>query len=239
MHIGSGTDFQHLSRVSTAMEQAATQVGGSVRSISAGGGLPVPYRDGERPIDLDAYYTVWHATRTRLAQRFGHGVRLEIEPGRYLVAESGYLICEIRAVKQMGQNTFYLVDAGFNNLADRSYTGPTIRWQSRRRRGRPRTVRWDQLWWVGHCVNRAIFSLRKRAGSSHRANCPRPTLATCWSSKTSAPYGFVMSSNYCSKTKCAEVLLDGGRVHGIRARQTLDDLIRGETIPAAQSDHAT
>ena len=48
---------------------------------------------------------------------FGHQSRLEIEPGRYLVAESGYLVTEIRAIKQMGENTFYLVDAGFNNLA--------------------------------------------------------------------------------------------------------------------------
>ena len=46
--------------------------------------------------------------------------RLEIEPGRYLVAESGYLLTELRAVKQMGpENLFYLVDAGFNNLARR------------------------------------------------------------------------------------------------------------------------
>ena len=42
---------------------------------------------------------------------------MEIEPGRYLVAESGFLLAEIRAVKQMGQNTFYLLDAGFNDLA--------------------------------------------------------------------------------------------------------------------------
>src|SRR6185437_4180594 len=56
-------------------------------------------------------------TRKRLEERFGHALSLEIEPGRYLVAESGYLISEIRAIKQMGGNTFYLLDAGFNNLA--------------------------------------------------------------------------------------------------------------------------
>ncbi len=42
---------------------------------------------------------------------------MEIEPGRYLVAESGFLVAEIRAVKRQDDNTFYLVDAGFNNLA--------------------------------------------------------------------------------------------------------------------------
>ena len=58
-----------------------------------------------------------------LAESLGHPIRLEIEPGRYLVAESGYLITEIRAVKQSGKNTFYLVDAGFNNLIRPSMYG--------------------------------------------------------------------------------------------------------------------
>jgi arylamine N-acetyltransferase len=73
----------------------------------------VPYREGQSFIDIAAYFKVWDATRHRLATEFGHEISLEIEPGRFLVAESGYLITEIRAVKRMGGNTFYLVDAGF------------------------------------------------------------------------------------------------------------------------------
>src|SRR6185503_20126182 len=89
-------------------------------SISVGGGLPVSYRekeDSQKLIDLDAYFKLCDATRHRLALQFGHEISLEIEPGRYLSAESGYLISEIRAVKTAGENTFYLLDAGFNNLA--------------------------------------------------------------------------------------------------------------------------
>ena len=52
-----------------------------------------------------------------MEDRFGHAVGLEIEPGRYLVAESGFLVTEIRAVKRQGERWFYLLDAGFNNLA--------------------------------------------------------------------------------------------------------------------------
>ena len=91
--------------------------GRNLRSISAGGGLPTPYREGESYVDLDAYFQLWDATRKRLEEHFGHAVRLEIEPGRYLVAESGYLIAEVRAVKRQAQNLFYMLDAGFNNLA--------------------------------------------------------------------------------------------------------------------------
>ncbi|MBA3482658.1 MAG: diaminopimelate decarboxylase, partial [Pirellulales bacterium] len=117
MHIGSGTDLEHLSQVCGAMEAAAASVGPSIHSISAGGGLPTPYREGDQRVDLAAYFELWNGVRDRLAGKFGHRVSLEIEPGRYLSAESGSLIAEIRAVKQMGDNLFYVLDAGFNNLA--------------------------------------------------------------------------------------------------------------------------
>src|SRR5262245_710219 len=117
MHIGSGTDLAHLAQVCGAMEKAAHTVGRSITTVSAGGGLPTPYREGQTYVDLDQYFKLWDASRKRLQDQFGHKITLEIEPGRYLVAESGYLISEIRAVKQMGGNTFYLLDAGFNNLA--------------------------------------------------------------------------------------------------------------------------
>ena len=67
-------------------------VGSGVHAVSAGGGLPIPYRPDESYVDLDAYFALWNATRKRLEERFGHPVRLEIEPGRYLVAESGFLV---------------------------------------------------------------------------------------------------------------------------------------------------
>ena len=89
MHIGSGTDLEHLRQVCGAMERAALEVGDGIEAISAGGGLPVPYREGESYVDLAEYFSLWDGVRRRLAESFGHAVRLEIEPGRYLVAESG------------------------------------------------------------------------------------------------------------------------------------------------------
>ncbi len=95
LHIGSGTDLEHLSQVCDAMEKLALAAGRSITSISAGGGLPVPYRSGESYVDLDVYFGLWDKTRKWLENAFGHPVHLEIEPGRYLVAESGYLVSEI------------------------------------------------------------------------------------------------------------------------------------------------
>ena len=81
-------------------------------------GVTLPARtDTDTGLDVDRYFQLWDKTRKELESEFGHEVSLEIEPGRFLVAESGYLIAEIRSIKQMGENLFYLVDAGFNNLA--------------------------------------------------------------------------------------------------------------------------
>ncbi len=117
MHIGSGTDLEHLGKVCQSMERAAQEIGPTIQTVSAGGGLPVPYKAGEAYVDLEKYFQLWDLVRNRLGDSFGHRVNLEIEPGRYLTAESGYLIAEVRSTKQVGENRFVLLDAGFNDLA--------------------------------------------------------------------------------------------------------------------------
>ena len=66
MHIGSGTDFEHLKQVCDAMTAAAKEVGASVKTISCGGGLPVPYQSGEEFIDLEEFARLWHETKAAL-----------------------------------------------------------------------------------------------------------------------------------------------------------------------------
>src|SRR4051794_170241 len=116
MHIGSGTDFEHLAQVTGALLKAADLVGPDLETVSAGGGLPIPYRPNDPPLDVPAYTALWLKTKQTLEEHLGRPVQLEVEPGRYLVADAGYLLCEIRAIKQQGHNTFYLLNAGFNNL---------------------------------------------------------------------------------------------------------------------------
>ncbi len=233
MHIGSGTDLEHLRQVCGAMQQAAREVGGSVETISAGGGLPVPYREGESYVDLAAYFSLWDEMRRNLAASFGHAVRLEIEPGRYLVAESGYLVTEIRAVKQSGKNTFYLVDAGFNNLIRPSMYGSyhpiSIVPASGKLESRP-----EQEVVVGGplCESGDIFT-QEEGGVVCTRRLPIANVGEYLVLEVAGAYGFTMGSNYNSKPLAPEILISAGRPHLIRARQTFDDLIRGEAIPPA------
>ncbi len=231
MHIGSGTDLEHLAQVCGALEQSAREVGRQLTSISAGGGLPIPYREDEGYVDLDAYFKLWDATRKRLEDAFGHRVRLEIEPGRYLVAESGYLVTQICAIKRMGNNTFYLVDAGFNNLARPILYG-AYHPMSIVPSGSLGTQRPLVPVVVGGplCESGDIFT--QEAGGYVRArSLPAAEVGEYLVIECAGAYGFVMGSNYNSKPLAAEVLVREGQPYLVRRRQTFDDLVAGESIP--------
>ena len=247
MHIGSGTDLEHLSQLCGAMEKAAAEVGPSVRSISAGGGLPTVYRPSDSYIDLDAYFALWDAARKRLEEKFGHPVRLEIEPGRYLVAESGYLVAEIRAVKRQDDNIFYLLDAGFNNLARPilygSYHPMSIAPVSTLPKGEgtgssaiphPKaegTGRPEQDVIVGGplCESGDVFT-QEEGGYVCTRRLPVAQVGDLLVIACAGAYGFVMGSNYNSKPLAAEVLVDAGQARLIRRRQTFEDLVREEQV---------
>jgi diaminopimelate decarboxylase len=230
MHIGSGTDLEHLSQVCAAMEKAAVEVGRSVRSISAGGGLPVPYQPGQSYVDLDEYHRLWDEVRGRLQQRFGHSVSLEIEPGRYLVAEAGYLVAQIRAVKRQGENTFYLLDAGFNNLARPILYGAYHPIALCPADGDLKRPELDVIVGGPLCESGDIFT-QEEGGFVATRRLPAATVGDLLVIERSGAYGFVMGSNYNSKPLAAEVLVQDGRTDLIRRRQTFEDLIRGESIP--------
>jgi diaminopimelate decarboxylase len=235
MHIGSGTDLAHLSQVCGAMEQAAFQIGSSILSISAGGGLPVPYKEGQKLVDIAEYYKLWNATRHRLATQFGHEISLEIEPGRFLVAESGYIISEIRAIKTAGENTFYLLDAGFNNLARPILYGayhpmaicPASAGTGER--GQPRSTR-EVIVGGPLCESGDIFT-QEEGGFVSSRSLPEAQVGDFLVIGCTGAYGYAMASNYNSKPLVAEVLIENGKPHLVRRRQTLEELIQHETIP--------
>lgn len=230
LHIGSGTDLEHLSQVCGSMEKLAKEVGRRLTSISAGGGLPVPYKEGDSYVDLDVYFELWDTTRKRLEREFGHPLRLELEPGRYLVAESGFLVTEIRAIKQMGNNTFYLVDAGFNNLARPILYGAYHPMSIAPADGDERRPLHDVVVGGPLCESGDIFT-QQEGGYVCTRKLPLAQVGDLLVIENAGAYGFCMSSNYNSKPLAAEVLVQDGEAHLIRARQTFEDLIRGETIP--------
>ncbi|MFM7245289.1 MAG: diaminopimelate decarboxylase [Planctomycetaceae bacterium] len=229
MHIGSGTDLAHLAEVAGALERVAIEVGRSLTTVSAGGGLPVPYKPGEVHADLSGYFTLWDATRKRLEDRFGHRIRLEIEPGRYLTAESGFVITEVRAVKKQGERKYLLVDAGFNTLARPVLYGSYHPMSLCPEGDEPREAIEDVAVGGPLCESGDIFT-QTDGGFVATRSLPIAAVGDLLVIEIAGAYGFVMASNYNSKPLPAEVLVDGGSHRLVRARQTPDDLIRGECV---------
>ena len=231
MHIGSGTDFEHLSQVCDSMLDAAKRVGRSITTISAGGGLPTPYKPTDKALDIDQYFQLWDATRNKLQDEFGHAVQLEIEPGRYLVAESGYLVCEIRAIKKMGDNLFYLVDAGFNNLARPILYG-AYHPISIASGGSDETAELVDVIVGGPlCESGDIFT-QEDGGFVVSRKMPVAQVGDYLVIHCAGAYGACMGSNYNTKPLAAEVLIDGGKASLIRNRQDLQSIFADEIIPS-------
>lgn len=221
MHIGSGTDMEHLATVCEAMDRAGLAAGPRIRVISCGGGLPVPYDDEGEYVDLAAYHRLWREKLDLLAKVYRHPIRLEIEPGRYIVAESGYLVSEIRAVKKQGENLFYLVDAGFNNLVRPvmygSYHPIAVAGASA---DAPES---DVIVGGPLCESGDIFT-QKEGGYVEKRRLPVAEVGDLVVFGVTGAYGFMMGSNYNSKPLAAEVLIENGEPRLIRKRQTFDDL---------------
>ena len=225
MHIGSGTDLAHLSQVCEAMKQAVRQVGRSVRVISAGGGLPTPYRSADERLDIPAYFQLWDQTRNELQAELGHDLTLEIEPGRFLVAECGFLVSEIRAIKKMGDNQFYLVDAGFNNLARPIMYGAYHPISICHRHGQGESRQRQQVIVGGPlCESGDIFT-QTEGGFVESRELPQAGLGDYVTIECAGAYGAVMGSNYNSKPLAAEIVIDGASVTVSRPRQSYDEFV--------------
>jgi diaminopimelate decarboxylase len=233
MHIGSGVDYGHLQSVCGAMVDLLrrTLVGGhDVQAISAGGGLSIPYKAGDAGIDTVAYHQLWQAVQKEATQLFGHAIHLELEPGRYLVAESGLLITQVRAVKDAGANHFVLLDTGFNELMRPSMYGAhhhmsVLSASPGAAMGAERpTVVAGPL-----CESGDVFTQTDGGVVTPRMLAPAQ-VGDLVVIHDAGAYGASMSSNYNSRPLAAEVLVNGGVAKLIRRRQTVGELMALEDI---------
>jgi len=231
MHIGSGADFEHLSQVCNAMVEAARPFGAYLKTISAGGGLPIPYRhENLERIDVNAYFKLWDDARKRIEGLVGHAVSLEVEPGRYLVAESAVLVAEIRAIKKMGDNLFYLIDAGFTDLVRPSFYGSWHHISVIGRNGRPLGPEVDAVVAGPLCESGDVFT-QEEGGYVVTRRLPEAQVGDLLVLHDAGAYGAAMSSNYNTRRYAAEVLWNHGKAELLRARQSFEQLLCNDRIP--------
>lgn len=229
MHIGSGVDYGHLQQVCSAMVDLVKNSGITLEAISAGGGLSIPYREGDPRIDTEHYFGLWDAARRDIASHLGRDVHLELEPGRYLVAESGVLLTEVRATKQMGGNRFTLVDAGFNELMRPSMYGAFHAMSLLPPDGATNRPTLPTVVAGPLCESGDVFT-QGDGGVVLTRDLPESRVGDLLVIHDAGAYGASMSSNYNSRPLAAEVLVDGASHRLIRRRQTVEELLALEEV---------
>ena len=226
MHIGSGVDYRHLEQVCDAMVNQVVSFGQDLEAISAGGGLSIPYHFGEERIDTEHYFGLWDAARQRIAKHLGHAVKLEIEPGRFLVAESGVLVSQVRVVKEMGSRHFVLVDAGFNDLMRPSMYGSYHHISAMVGDGRTEADPQHVATVVAGplCESGDVFT-QLEGGKVETRDLPAVKVGDYLVFHDTGAYGASMSSNYNTRPLLPEILFENGKPRQIRRAQTVAELL--------------
>jgi diaminopimelate decarboxylase len=183
-----------------------------VRFVDLGGGFGICYHD-EPPFDFEGFFP---ALETRFQSS---GFRLILEPGRSVVAEAGVLLVRVLYIKENQQKRFVIVDGGMNDLLRPALYGsyheilPLKRTEGMLRLGDV----------VGPLCETGDFLAQER-------DLPELKPGDLLAVMNVGAYGYVLSSNYNSRPRPAEVLVDGEASRLIRRRETIEDLIGGETI---------
>ena len=183
-----------------------------IRHLDLGGGLGIAYRPGEQAPEIRAFIGSLH-NRLRAS-----GLCVVIEPGRSIVGAAGILLTRVLYRKRNGPKEFVVVDAAMNDLIRPSLYGAHHEIIPVRKNPLPPILA-DV---VGPICESGDFLARDR----NMANVmPGDYLAVC----AAGAYGFVLSSNYNSRPRVPEILVEGGSYRLIRRRETYADLVRGES----------
>ncbi|UIP86325.1 diaminopimelate decarboxylase [Pseudomonas phenolilytica] len=182
-----------------------------IRHLDLGGGLGVRYRDEQPPLAGDYI----QAVRQRIE---GRGLALVFEPGRSIVANAGVLLTRVEYLKHTAHKDFAIVDAAMNDLIRPALYQAwmnVVAVQPRQGEGR----RYDI---VGPICETGDFLAKDRTLELAEGDL----LAVC----SAGAYGFVMSSNYNTRGRAAEVLVDGDEAFEVRRRESVQELYAGESL---------
>lgn len=219
VHIGSqivtGEPFLKAFRKVLIFITSLEKEGYSIRYLNLGGGLGIIYSD-ERPQTAEEF------AKELLPLFRNKKFRLIFEPGRFIVGNGGILVTRVLYLKQTPMKNFAIVDAGMNDLIRPTlYDSHHELWPLEKDPKRKKEV-YDV---VGPVCESGDFLARDRFAEELRAGDRLAFLSA-------GAYGFSMSSNYNSRPRAAEVLVKGKEFAVVRRRETFEDLVRGEKIPA-------
>ncbi len=193
-----------------------SKAGIELRHLDIGGGLGIRYQD-ETPPEPSEY-------AAEIVKKLkGCPLEIIIEPGRAIVGNAGVLLTRVEYLKCTEHKNFAIVDAAMNDMLRPSLYSAwqdIIPVQIQDEQATDREMREYDI--VGPVCETGDFLGKDRSLALAQGDL----LAV----RSAGAYGFTMSSNYNSRPRVAEVMVDGEQVHSIRTRETIDDLMAGESI---------
>jgi diaminopimelate decarboxylase len=222
MHVGSQISqfapyevgLQRLLHLRREIEQAT---GVRFEYLDIGGGLAVTYDAAERAVDVKQFGEVIGAIAG------GSGLKIILEPGRFLVGNAGVLLTRVLYRKRSGGKEFIITDAGMTDLLRPSHYNAFHRIEAVN--PREHTTVADVVGPI--CESGDFLALDRQIDDAQ----PGDLLAV----QSTGAYGFVMASNYNSRPKPPEVLVDGDKFAVITKRESYEDLVRNEAAPSWRS----
>ena len=188
----------------------------NIRYLNIGGGLGITYSEEKPPLPQDLADAISPIISDL-------GLTLVMEPGRVIVGNAGILVTKALYLKEGEAKSFVIVDAAMNDLIRPSLYGAYHEIKPVNEEAGHRAK--QQVDIVGPVCESGDFLAKDRLLASVK---PGELLAVM----SAGAYGFVMASNYNSRPRVPEVLVKGGEIHVIRERETYEDLVKRETIPA-------
>jgi diaminopimelate decarboxylase len=189
--------------------------GAQMRYLDLGGGLGINYHDETPPLPEEY-------ARAIIQGLEGLDITLILEPGRVIVGNAGLLLTEVQYIKETETKKFVIVDGGMNALIRPALYGSYQAIRPVVETGAEKVVA-DV---VGPICESGDFFAKDR-------EIARPRRGDLLAVMSAGAYGFTMASNYNSHPKPPEVLVDGDKYYVVRKRESLDDLINGESIPSS------
>ncbi len=195
---------------------AAAKSFNQLEFINLGGGIGIPYKPDEKPIDLKEFGEKISKLMAAFSKNYGKELQFILEPGRYLVAEAGALLCRVTAIKSTPRHKFACVDTGFNHLPGQaSYPYHEI----------IAAENTDGIQKEKVIVAGNMYDSQDILTTEDR-ELPALKEGDLLAIMNSGAYGYSMSSNYNLRPRPAEILVKGKKATVIRKAESLKDIAK-------------
>ena len=220
LHIHTGSDIKDVAVFVKGIEVLLEIIPQfpQLTAIDLGGGFKVPYKNDECGTDIQALADAVHAAFTHHNATSGKDLQVWFEPGKFLVSAAGYLLSQVNVIKETPATTFAGLNTGFNHLIRPMFYDA---WHDIKNLSNPNgLVKPYSI--VGNICETDTFAWDR----------PMPEMreGDIIAFYNAGAYGFEMSSNFNSRFKPAEVLVEDGNARLIRRRDNFEDLLRNQII---------